>query len=193
MRSCWSFGASFGGGAFFSAFFLGLRVRGRPLERRRRDQHGASHQPDGNGSKMRSLCKVSLRSLRIVRHGCTEFPVLGHSAARIPTGATAFVTASALPHTRFAVTSRAQPWLALQMPAQAPVVPWPRQVPLPRPSASRPDPLALWPPLETLTLTCAGGDDASRDADRAAAHIVDGAAADHDADSGRTGRRRRSW
>ncbi len=50
-------------------------------------------------------------------------------------------------------TAQSQPWTALQVPAQAPFEPWPRQVPPPRPPESRPDPLALWPPLETLTLT----------------------------------------
>ena len=51
-----------------------------------------------------------------------------------------------------------QPWLALHTPEQDPPLPLPRQIPLPLPFASRPVPLALWPPLDTLTLTWPDGD-----------------------------------
>ena len=56
-----------------------------------------------------------------------------------------------------AVAGRSQPWLALQVPLQDPWEPWPLHLPPPRPFESRPDPLALWPPVETLTLTWPDG------------------------------------
>jgi hypothetical protein len=45
------------------------------------------------------------------------------------------------------------PCVALQVPEQLPEEPRPRHVPLPRPSRRRPEPTALWPLDETLTLT----------------------------------------
>src|SRR5262249_52163610 len=50
-------------------------------------------------------------------------------------------------------SSPRHPCVALQTPEHAPWGPWPRHVPPPRPADSRPDPIALLPAAETLTLT----------------------------------------
>jgi hypothetical protein len=53
---------------------------------------------------------------------------------------------------------RAQPRLALHTPAQLPLGPWPRQLPLPVLRESRPEPTAYCGPLDTLTVTLPDGD-----------------------------------
>ena len=54
---------------------------------------------------------------------------------------------------KYTITQAQPPRLALQVPAQAPEGPWPRQVPPPELRDSRPDPTAYCGPLETRTLT----------------------------------------
>ena len=84
-------------------------------------------------------------------------------------------------HSVRSVGERSQPWVALHTPEQFPEGPWPRHVPPPRPSESRPDPCALWPPVRDAHADLAGRRDPARDADVPATQIGYVAAADHHA------------
>ena len=108
--------------------------------------------------KTRNLGNVALRSLRAAAF-LHEFSICGASGSPCPArpGVHHIRRPTVIDESYDLVDQRgcrrSQPWLALQVPLQDPWDPWPRQVPPPRPFESRPDPCALWPALETLTLT----------------------------------------
>src|SRR5262245_23599018 len=150
-----SFAVSLGAGLFRSTFFLACaRVcADAPSSVTGPTESVQSISPAAKAALMRSVCKVALRLGRAAFR--QDFSICGALARAGSTAAECFVREHGGPRHAVVIlrSCPGHPWVALQVPEQFPEPPWPRHVPPPRPLDRRPDPTALWPPAETLTVT----------------------------------------
>src|SRR6516164_8306303 len=164
-RSCCSFGAALGTAPFLSTRFLAAASCCACADAHSSGGNAISVaqviSPMAKPEKMRSRCKALLRSLRQVAVR-QDFSIRDYeSSHQDPLVHAKAGTQPGFPLTREWVefsAVRAQPRLALHTPAQAPLGPWPRQLPPPVLRDSRPEPTAYCGPLDTRTVTLPDGD-----------------------------------